>query len=142
MSDQASSPRLLDQVRGRIRRLGLSKRTEVAYIQWIRRYIRFSNMRHPAELGKKDMEAFLTHLAVNGKVTSATQNQALSALLFLYRQVLNLEMPWLADVQRAKPSEHVPVVLTRDEVSSILEQLSWRLMVGGWSSLWYGHASA
>ncbi len=117
-------PGLLEKTRERIRRLGLSKRTERTYVAWIWRFIRMNGGRHPRELGKVEVEQFLTILAVDGKVTSATQNQALSALLFLYREVLNIELPWMQDVSRAKRSEYVPVVLTRSEVSRLLRELN------------------
>ena len=100
---QGNQPRLLDQVRMRIHRLGLSRRTEKVYVGWVKRYIRFHRMQHPKDLGKVHIEAFLSDLALHGKVSPATQNQALSALLFLYKQVLNQEMPWVDDVRRAKP---------------------------------------
>lgn len=110
-------------MRARIRRLGLAQRTERAYIGWIVRFIRANDRRHPRELGGPEVEAFLTGLAVQGQVASSTQNQALSALLFLYREVLNIELPWIDDIQRAKRPVRVPVVLTRAEVASVLDQL-------------------
>ena len=117
-------PKLLDQVRARIRRLGLSKRTETTYVAWIRRFILASGKRHPAQMGKAEVEAFLTSLATERSVSAGTQNQALSALLFLYRQVLNIELPWMDDVRRAKRSEYVPVVLTHREVNVVLRELN------------------
>ncbi len=106
--------------------------TERAYVNWIRRYILFHNKRHPAEMGKAELEAFLTHLAVQRKVAPSTQNQALQAILFLYSQVLEKELPWLDDVVRAKPKKHVPVVLSVAEVSALLTQVdpAWWLPVG------------
>lgn len=101
-SDQDSSlprPRLLDQVRDRIRRLGLAKRTEEAYVGWIRRYILENGKRHPRDLGAPEVEAFLARLASRDKVAAATQNQALSALLFLYREVLDVQLPWMDNIR-------------------------------------------
>ncbi len=101
-----------------------SRRTEEAYIAWIRRYILFHGKRHPAEMGGAEITQFLTSLAVQRKVAAATQNQALSALLFLYREVLNQEVPWLDSVVHAKRPRRLPVVLTRDEIRTVLDQLS------------------
>src|SRR3989449_9805730 len=95
-------PRLLDRVRDAIRARHYSRRTEEAYVGWIRRFIFFHGKRHPAEMGGAEITAFLTALAVNGRVAASTQNQALSALLFLYRDVLEVDLPWLAGVVRAK----------------------------------------
>jgi integron integrase len=117
-------PRLLDRVRAAIRTKGYSIRTEQAYVDWIRRFILFHNKRHPDEMGKSEIEAFLTHLAVNRDVAPSTQNQALSALLFLYRVVLGRELPWLDDVTRAKKPSRLPVVLTVDEAGRLLGSLS------------------
>ncbi len=120
----APKPRLLDQVREAVRARHYSCRTEKAYIHWIKRYIFFHGKRHPAELGASEVTAFLTSLAVHDKVAASTQNQALSALLFLYREVLSVELPWLADIIiRAKRPQHLPVVLTRDEVRAVLQRL-------------------
>ncbi len=91
---------------------------------WIRRYILANNKRHPAELGKRELEAFLTRIAVQDRVAPSTQNQALSALLFLYKEVLHIEVPWLVDVRRAKAREYLPVVLTRDEIQALLGEMS------------------
>jgi len=115
-----ASPRLLDQVRDRIRFKHYSLRTEQAYVDWIRRFIRFHGNRHPVELGAGDVERFLTSLAVDGNVAASTQNQAQSALLFLYREVLATELPWLDGVVRAKASRRLPVVLTPDEVQRLI----------------------
>jgi len=116
-------PRLLDQVRAQIRLRHYSIRTETQYVQWIKRFVLFHHKRHPREMGAAEVEAFLSHLAVEGHVASATQNQALSALLFLYRQVLGVELPWLDDVARAKQPERLPVVLSRSEVQRVLERM-------------------
>jgi hypothetical protein len=108
-------PKLLDQVRDRLRVKHYSIRTETQYLQWIKRFILFHDKRHPREMGAVEVEAFLTHLAVAGRVAAATQNQALSALLFLYREVLNIDLPWLDKVVRAKQPQCLQVVLTRLE---------------------------
>jgi integron integrase len=115
-----SKPRLLDQVRARIRAKHFSLSTEQTYVGWIRRYILFHGKRHPRDLDITDVEAFLTHLAVDLKVSASTQNQALSSLLFLYKEVLEMEIGWLANVVRAKRPEHLPTVLTPDEVRRVL----------------------
>jgi integron integrase len=117
-------PRLLDQVRQQIRLRNYSIRTEAAYSEWIKRYIRFHKYRHPLEMGVAEVEAFLSHLAVTRNVAAATQNQALAALLFLYKEVLKVELPWLEGVVRAKKPAHLPVVLTREEVARVLAEMS------------------
>jgi integron integrase len=114
------SPRLLDLVRNRIRVKHYSMRTEQAYVDWIRRFIRFNGNRHPAVLEPPDIERFLTSLAVDLNVAASTQNQALSALLFLYREVLATELPWLDGAVRAKGSRRLPVVLTPEEVATLI----------------------
>ena len=116
--------RLLEVVRSRIRAKHYSLRTEKAYVFWIRRFVRFHRNRHPREMSAPEVEAFLTHLAVDAKVAASTQNQALAAILFLYRDVLETKLPWLESVVRAKPSAHLPVVLTRDEVQRILGRMN------------------
>jgi integron integrase len=116
-------PRLLDRVRQALRARHYSRRTEESYVAWIRRYIVFHGKRHPIELGAPEVTRFLTWLAVDGRVAASTQNQALSALLFLYREVLEVDLPWLGEVVRAKRPEHVPVVLARDEVRALLQRL-------------------
>lgn len=118
----ARQPRLLEMVRDEIRFRHYSRRTEQSYIQWIKRYIYFHNKKHPRDMGADEVTAFLTHLAVNRNVSPSTQNQALSALLFLYKSVLNIDLPWLNNVQRAKRPKRLPVVFTRDEIRSILCQ--------------------
>ena len=119
----AGPPRLLDQVRDAIRRRHYSYRTEQSYVQWIKRFIWFSGKRHPRELGAAEVTAFLSHLASERDVAGSTQNQALSALLFLYGQVLGVELPWMKGIVRAKRPVRVPVVLTRDEVRALLARL-------------------
>ena len=117
-------PRLLDQVRARMRRLGLAQRTEEAYVGWIRRFILANGKRHPREMSDREVESFLTGLAVRGQVAASTQTQALSALLFLYREVLGVELPWMENIRRAKRPERVPTVLTREEARALLAELS------------------
>jgi len=115
----AQPPKLLDQVRDRIRVKHYSIRTETQYVQWVKRFILFHGKKHPRDMGATEVEAFLTHLAVEGNVAAATQNQALSALLFLYREVLGIDLPWLNDVTRAKRPQRMPVVLTREEAHAV-----------------------
>ena len=120
----AQSPRLLDQVRGKIRLKHYSIRTEQAYVDWIKRFVLHFDKRHPAEMGEREVEAFLTHLAVQGKVAAATQNQAKAALLFLYREVLEQDLPWLQNVEQAKAPKRLPVVLTQAEAQAVLSRLT------------------
>lgn len=117
-------PKLLDQVRERIRVKHYSIRTETQYVHWIKRFIFFHGKRHPREMGAAEVEAFLTHLAVAGGVAAATQNQALSALLFLYREVLGVALPWLDNVTRAKKPQRLPTVLTPGEVKAVLDRIA------------------
>ncbi len=117
-------PRLLEQVRNKIRAKHFSYRTEKTYLQWIRRYIRFHGLKHPREMGGPEVEAFLTALAVDNKVAASTQNQALSAVLFLYRDVLEQKLPWLGNVVRARNPHRLPVVLTRAEVQQVLARMN------------------
>ena len=121
-------PRLLDQLRDRIRLKHYGLRTERAYAQWVKRYIYFHGKRHPAELGKEEVEAFLTSLAVERNVVASTQTQALSALLFLYKEVLGLDLPWLSEVTRAKRPARLPTVLSRDEVNQVFRHVDDPLM--------------
>jgi integron integrase len=118
-----SEPKLLDQLRDRIRLKHYSIRTEAQYVQWARRFILFQHKRHPRDMGAREVEAFLTHLAVEGQVAAATQNQALSALLFLYREVLGIDLPWLDGVVRAKRPARLPVVLSGNEVQRVLDRM-------------------
>lgn len=124
LAPSASPPRLLDQVRYRVRTLHYSLRTETAYVDWIKRFILFRGKRHPSEMDVVEMEAFLSHLAVGRKVSASTQNQALAALLFLYREVLGQELDWLQDVTRAKKPQRLPTVLSREEVAAVLARMS------------------
>ena len=128
--------KLLDRVRDRVRVLHYSIRTEDAYVDWIRRFILFHGKRHPQEMGAPELETFLTHLAVDRNVAASTQNQALSAILFLYRQVLGRPIGEFGQITPARRPERLPTVLTRDEVRSVLAQLdgtTWLM-----ASLLYG----
>jgi integrase len=101
----------------------LSIRTEQAYVQWIRRYILFHHKRHPREMAESEIRAFVSHLAVEGGISASTQTVALSALLFLYRDVLKIKLPYISDIERARRPKRMPVVFTRDEVRRILANL-------------------
>jgi integrase len=136
MNVNTPSPKLLDQVRDLIRTKHYSIRTENQYLQWIRRFILFHGKRHPRDMGAPEVEAFLSHLAVSRDVAASTQNQALSALLFLYREVLGIDLPWLDNVTRAKRPQRLPVVLSRDEVRAVLDRMSG--VYGLMASLLYG----
>ncbi len=126
-TDNANSahhpPMLLEVVRDRIRAKHYSRRTEQSYTGWIRRFVNFYHKKHPREMSAPEVEAFLTDLAVNGKVSAATQTQALSALLFLYKEVLGMDVPWMDGMVRAKPSVRVPTVLSVNEVHRLLATL-------------------
>lgn len=122
----ARPPRLMDEVRRQLRLNHYSLRTEHAYLGWIRRFIHANGKRHPREMGAVEVERFLSGLAVQGKVAASTQNQALSALLYLYRHVLRTELPWMEDVVRAKRPQRVPTVLSRAEMQGLLAQLDGR----------------
>lgn len=132
----AAKPKLLDQVRNAIRLRHYSLRTERAYVDWIRRYILFHNKRHPKDMGADEIVAFLSHLAVERTVASSTQNQALSALVFLYKAVLGMDLPWLDGIERAKRPQRLPTVLTVREVGMVLENLEGTL--GLMARLLYG----
>lgn len=119
----SQGPKLLDVVRSRIRLKHYSLRTEDAYLSWIKRFILFHHKRHPREMGAEEVTAFLSHLARDGHVAAATQNQALAALLFLYKEVLGVELPWLAAIERAKKPKRLPVVLSRDEINRLISRL-------------------
>ena len=131
-----SSPKLLDEVRSVIRLRHYSIRTEQAYTNFIRRFILFHHKRHPREMGVDEIRQFLTFLAVEGNVAASTQNVALNALLFLYRDVLKISLPLIDGVERAKRPHRLPVVLSRDEVSRVLAQLSGTHLL--MASLLYG----
>jgi integron integrase len=134
--DVPTPPRLLDQVRMIIRRKNMSRATEKAYVQWIRRFILFHDKKHPKAMGAAEVEAYLSYLAVSRNVAASTQNQALSALLFLYRHVLQLDLPWLENVERATKPKRLPTVLTRGEVEQLLSHLDGSLWLV--ASLLYG----
>lgn len=119
-------PRLLDEVRRVLRVKHYSLRTEQVYVGWIRRFILANGKRHPRDMGPAEVEQFLSRLAVQGRVAANTQNQALSALLFLYREVLQVQLPWLDGVVRAKRPARVPTVLSRDEVARLLARMDGR----------------
>jgi integron integrase len=120
----AHAPRLLERVSHEVRVRHYSRRTEEAYRAWVRRFVLFHGKRHPASLGERDVARFLTWLATERRVSANTQSQALSAILFLYRDVLQLDVGWVQDVARAKPSRRLPVVLTREEVAVLLRRLN------------------
>ncbi len=123
-STTSNPPKLLDQIRDKLRVKHYSIRTEQTYTGWIKRYIYFHGKRHPKDMGAAEIEAFLTHLAVEGNVSASTQNLAKSALLFLYREVLAIELPWLDNVTQAKVPKRLPVVLTVSEVQNVLSRLN------------------
>lgn len=129
-------PRLMDEVRRRLRLKHYSIRTETAYLGWIRRFIRANGLRHPREMGVAEVEVFLSTLATRDKVAASTQNQALSALLFLYREVLGMELAWVEQVVRAKRPQRLPVVLAQAEVQRLLAQMDGRTWLI--ASLLYG----
>lgn len=129
-------PKLLDRLRTEIRVRHYSLRTEQAYVDWARRFILFHNKRHPKDMGAVELRDFLSHLAVDRNVASATQNQAKSALLFLYREVLKIELPWLDEVIVAKTAKRLPVVLTQVETRDLLNAMSGTM--GLIASLLYG----
>ena len=126
----SGKPKLLEQVRQLLRLRHYSLRTEEAYLAWIRRYILFHGKRHPRDLGESDVSAFLSSLATDGRVAASTQNQALSALLFLYKEVLERELAFIGGVVRVKRPPKLPVVLAPKEVRAVLAQLKgqYRLM--------------
>ncbi len=117
-------PKLLDQLREQIRVKHYSYRTEQAYLQWVKRFILFHNKKHPKDMGGKEISEFLTHLAVKGRVSASTQNQALCAIVFLYKNVLNIDPGEFGNIQWAKRPKRLPVVFSKDEVKRILNELS------------------
>ena len=128
--------RLLDQLRHRIRVKHYAIRTEKVYVDWARRYILFHGRTHPSDLGARHVEAFLSHLAVTRQVSAATQNQAKAALLFLYKEVLEIDLPWLDEIVQAKVTRRLPVVLTTRETKSLLDALNGTMWLV--TSLLYG----
>jgi integron integrase len=123
-STPSRKQKLLNEVRSVLRMRHLSLRTEQAYVQWIRRFILFHNKRHPAEMGESEIRQFISDLAVNAKISASTQTVALSALLFLYRDVLKKELPYVSHIERAQQRKKLPVVFTRDEVKAVLKQMT------------------
>lgn len=121
---EGRAPRLLDQLRERLQMHHYSLRTEDAYVDWVRRFILFHGRRHPRDMGAPEVQAFLSHLAVERRVSPSTQNQAKSSLLFLYRHLLEVDLPWLSEVVQAKRQPRLPVVLTPGEVRILLDQMS------------------
>ena len=130
------SPKLLDRMRAEIRVRHYSIRTEETYLDWARRFILFHDKRHPKDMGADEVQGFLSYLAVERNVASSTQNQAKSALLFLYREVLHIELPWLDEVVAAKMGKRLPVVLTATEMRALLNGMSGTM--GLVASLLYG----
>jgi integron integrase len=124
MDAKAKPAKLLDQMRDRVRIKRYSIRTETSYVDWARRYILFHGKRHPREMGAGEVEAFLNHLALERQVAASTQNQAKSALLFLYREVLGVDLPWLDGIVSAKATKRLPVVLTQREAGEFLHHLN------------------
>ena len=122
-------PTLVEVTVQRLRTRHYSRRTEQIYVHWIRRFVRFHKGTHPRQLGQAEVREFLSDLAVRGRVSASTQNQALSAILFLYRQVLEIKLPWIDDVVRAKRPVHVPTVLSRTEVQDLLANMEGRSAV-------------
>lgn len=128
--------KLLDEVRNTLRVHHYAMKTEKSYAQWIKRFILFHKKKHPSAMGKEEVEAFLTWLAVTRKVSPSTQNQALQAILFLYRRVLKVELAWMNNVVRAKTQRHMPLVLSRREVTAVLAALQGKYRLIG--ALLYG----
>ena len=129
-------PKLLDQVRHAVRVRHYSLRTEHAYVQWVKRFVLYHGKRHPKDMGESEVSDFLTYLAVNQSVSASTQNQAFSALLFLYREVLNRELQLVDNVVRAKRATRIPVVFTRTEEEQVLALLQGTKVAHGDSALW------
>ena len=116
-------PKLLVQVRNKLRAKHYSYRTEQQYLSWIRRFVLHHGKRHPQDMSSREVEEFLTHLAVGRGVSASTQNQALAAILFLYRQVLDIELPWLANIVRARTPARLPIVLSSQQVEALLNHM-------------------
>jgi site-specific recombinase XerD len=116
-------PKLLDEIRTLLRFKHYSLRTEEAYLGWIKLFILFHRKRHPKEMSAEEVTAFLSHLASHGHVAAATQNQDLTALLFLYKEDLAIDLPWLTEIERARKPKRLPVVLTRDAVDRLISRL-------------------
>lgn len=127
----STKPKILVQLRNKIRLCGYSIRTEKSYVDWNKRFILFHGKKHPKDMGANEVEQFLTNLAVRCNVAASTQNQAKCAILFLYKEVLNENLDWLKNVKNAKRPERVPVVLTKSEVDSILSALDGTFWMAG-----------
>ena len=136
ITNPAQPPKLLDQVAAKMRVKHYSIRTEKSYVDWIKRFILHNGKRHPKDMGATEVEAFLTHLAVSRNVSASTQNQAKSALLYLYKEVLGVELPWLDNITQAKVPQRLPVVLTQAEVQSVLSRMDGTMWLI--ASLLYG----
>lgn len=130
------TPKLLDRVRDEVRLRGMSRSTEESYTRWVRRYVVFHGKRHPQEMGAKEVRAFLVHLAVERDIAASTQNQALAALLFLYRNVLDQQLDDLGEIPAAKRPTRLPTVFTREEARAVLAELNGRPRL--MASLLYG----
>jgi integron integrase len=135
-TNQPQPPKLLDQMAAKMRVKHYSLRTEKSYVDWIKRYIWHFDKTHPKEMGAVQVEAFLTYLAVERNVSASTQNQAKSALLYLYKEVLGVELPWLDNVTKAKVPQRLPVVLTQTEVQAVLSRMDGTMWLI--ASLLYG----
>lgn len=118
-----NKPKLLDQIKIHLRSLHYSRRTEESYINWIKRYIFFHNKTHPEKLGKDEIRKFLNYLATERKVSASTQNQALQAILFLYKEIIHKDVGWIDDIQRPTKPKHIPVVFTKAEAHSIISNM-------------------
>ncbi len=120
---ESGKPKLLDQVRTHLRSLHYSRRTEESYINWIKRFVLFHNKTHPENLGKDDIRKFLNHLAVDRNVSASTQNQALQGILFLYKEIIHKDVGWVDDIKRPTKPKHIPVVFTKAEAHSIIQNM-------------------
>lgn len=123
-SKTPAKPKLLDQVRIHLRSLHYSRRTEESYVNWIKRFILFHNKTHPENLGKDDIRKFLNHLAVNRNVAASTQNQALQGILFLYKEIIHKDIGWIDDIERPTKPKHIPVVFTKAEAHTIIQNMA------------------
>ena len=134
------APRLLDQVRQRVRCLHYSRRTEQAYLHWCKAFIRIHGLRHSRDLGAAEVEAFLIWLADERQLATSTHEQALSALIFLRSKVLKVSLPWMAQLERPRVRRRLPVVLSRDEVVCILARMQGRACPAGTAAVRHRHA--
>ena len=120
---ESGKPKLLDQVKTHLRTLHYSRRTEQSYVSWIKRFILFNNKTHPEKLGKDDIRKFLNYLAVEKNVSASTQNQALQGILFLYKEIIHKDVGWVDDIQRPAKPKHIPVVFSKAEAHSIIQNI-------------------